>query len=103
MVNQVRILVGRWSMKISHSANPRNRSRRNSRSPATGSVIAGAEATAALLSLRGVPATGSAMDDIWHRWFSLYACTVRGKIISAHNLHTRYANRYGAGPRAGAL
>src|SRR6266702_2038382 len=42
MVNQVNRLDGRWSMKISHSASPRNRSSLSSRSPMTGSVMAGA-------------------------------------------------------------
>src|SRR6185369_1072763 len=58
-------------------------------------ALAGPAAAAALLSLRGVAATGSAMDDIWHRWSGFYVCTVRETIISARNLHTRYASRYG--------
>src|SRR3954451_22607099 len=66
-------------MKISHSARPRNRSSRNSRSPTAGNAIAGADGTAAASPLAaadvtlalapssGVPAIGSAMDVIWHR------------------------------------
>src|ERR1700736_5639644 len=59
-------------MKISHNANPRNRSSRNSRSPAAGSTIAGAAVAAAssfapLASPMGGPAIGSAIDVIRHR------------------------------------
>src|SRR6266702_1292919 len=71
MVNQVRMLGGKWSMKISHSAKPRNRSSRNSRSPAAGSTIAGAAVAAASssapLASTGGPAIGSAIDVIRHR------------------------------------
>src|SRR5437763_16167881 len=62
-------------MKISHSASPRNRSSRSSRSPAAGCVIAGAATVAAAVSpfaRMSVPATecpaiGSAMEVIGHR------------------------------------
>src|ERR1700730_12014264 len=75
MVNQVNRLGGRLSMKISHSASPRNRSSRSSRSPPTGNEIAGNEAAAAAASraiasvgpASGGPATRSAMVVIWHR------------------------------------
>src|SRR6185503_2870960 len=97
--------------KISHSAMPRNRSSRSSRSPATGSVIAGAETAAAsvfawlaLVSPRGVPAIGSAMDVIWHRLAVGHSRLRRPRtIISARKLHTRHANRYEPGRRAVAL
>src|SRR6185312_13443199 len=101
------MLVGRWSTKISHSAMPRNRSSRNSRSPVTGSVIAGAAAlspAAVLLSLRDVPATGSAMDDIWHRWFGIYACTARDKDhIGPQPAHKIRKQRRDRTARGGAL
>src|ERR1700733_6104357 len=64
-------------MKISHSARPRNRSSRSSRSPLTGTEIAGAAAAAgavagspAIMSVApasGGPAIRSAIDVIWHR------------------------------------
>src|ERR1700736_49597 len=61
-------------MKISHSASPRNRSRRNSRSPPTGIEIAGTEAAGARASrtgafaspARGGPSIRSAIEVIWH-------------------------------------
>src|SRR3982074_2044196 len=73
-------------MKISHSASPRNRSSRNSRSPAAGcvitgtatgavasvvsaSVLASADARTSVFAADG-PATGSAMDVIGHRFGS---------------------------------
>src|SRR4030088_1251137 len=77
-------------MKISHSASPRNRSSRNSRSPAAGCVITG-KATGAVASVVSAsvlasvlapadartsvfaadgPTTGSAMDVIGHRFGS---------------------------------
>src|SRR4051812_44716595 len=65
------MLGGKWSMKISHSASPRNRSRRNSRSPAaTASVTAGATARAlsSVLAATAGPAIGSATDVIWYRF-----------------------------------
>src|ERR1700739_1657273 len=63
-------------MKISHSARPRNRSRRSSRSPLTGTEMAGAAATGAVAGspaitsvapASGDPAIRSAIDVIWHR------------------------------------
>src|ERR1700716_2849167 len=70
-------------MKISHSARPRNRSSRNSRSPPAGNEMAGTEAAAADAGscviasagpASGGPAIRSAMDVIWHRlWNRLYA------------------------------
>src|SRR3978361_1232817 len=65
-------------MKISHSASPRNRSSRNSRSPTAGNAIAGADAAASLVTgavlvsalasvlapSSDVPATVWAMDVI---------------------------------------
>src|SRR5690349_13325619 len=66
MVNQVRMLGGKWSIKISHSASPRNRSSRNSRSPAaTASVTAGVVAGAlSMPAATAGPARGSATDVI---------------------------------------
>src|SRR6266581_1573842 len=62
-------------MKISHSAMPRNRSSRSSRSPAAGSETAGTEtagaasrAIASAVPAGGGPAIRSAMDVIWHRF-----------------------------------
>src|SRR5436305_13831055 len=67
-------------MKISHSASPRNRSSRNSRSPAKSCVVAGAAAVASAVlapadarisvSATDSPALGSAMDVIGHRFWS---------------------------------
>src|SRR5882672_8227779 len=64
-------------MKISHSAMPRNRSSRSSRSPpaaiaiagvsATGAVAAAARALASAAPASGGPAIRSAIDVIWHR------------------------------------
>src|ERR1700739_2706403 len=63
-------------MKISHSARPRNRSSRSSRSPLTGTEMAGAAATGAVADspaitsvapASGGPAIRSAIDVIWHR------------------------------------
>src|SRR6476620_2341226 len=62
-------------MKISHSASPRNRSSRSSRSPPTGIEMAGTAAGAIVASgaivsaspARGGPEIRSAMDVIWHR------------------------------------
>src|ERR1700730_8983018 len=76
IVNQVNRLGGRWSMKISHSASPRNRSSRSSRSPTTGNEIADAatagavtfsRTTGSVAPARGGEATRSAMDVIRHR------------------------------------
>src|SRR5215469_4709789 len=93
MVNQVSRLGGRWSMKISQSARPRNRSSLSSRSPVMGSEMAdAATGGAALVTALGAvlvrelgtavaappaaasaapaslePATRSAMDVIRHR------------------------------------
>src|SRR5262249_35139286 len=84
MVNQVKRLGGRWSMKISQSASPRNRSSRSSRSPVMGSETAEAAIGAALVTALGTavaaplaaawvppasvdPAMRSATDVIRHR------------------------------------
>src|SRR5476651_2454534 len=80
MVDQVRMFGGRWSMKISHSASPRNRSSRNSRSvPATGNEIAGADgvarATSSTAPAMEDPATESATDVIWHRLNRVFPAT----------------------------
>src|SRR5262252_1623573 len=71
MVNQVSRLGGRWSMKINHSASPRNRSSRSSRSPTAGNEIAGALTAAAagalLAGAAAEPSTRSVIDVIRHR------------------------------------
>src|ERR1700722_1077410 len=60
-------------MKIRHSASPRNRSSLSSRSPVTGSLIAGSDdsggagAIGSAAAASGGPAIRSAMDVIGHR------------------------------------
>src|ERR1700730_4462833 len=91
-------------MKISHSASPRNRSSRSSRSPPAGNKIAGTDAadaaavsrtTASAAPASGGPAIRSAIDVIWHRFSTgrLYTLARQegtrqeGKSVSARELH----------------
>src|SRR5437868_14136785 len=90
-------------MKISHSASPRNRSSRNSRSAPTGSRTPGSDAAGAVAVSRAIapalPASGgpkirSAMDVIWHR----LGLGPRRKIVSVRNLQAKICG--GPGGRA---
>src|SRR3954470_14021635 len=91
-------------MKISHSASPRNRSSRNSRSPTAGSVIAGADTTIAsslasadFASLAACPAIGSAIDVIRHRFSASRTFAVAGK----DNIGPQIAHKIWTADRAG--
>src|SRR3981081_3243256 len=86
-------------MKISHSASPRNRSSRNSRSPPVGNVIAGAvaagpgpRAITSASAASGGPAIRSAMDVIWHPVWAgrLYVFCATADIVSARELQASY-------------
>src|SRR6266702_2507875 len=102
-------------MKISHSASPRNRSSRNSRSPAAGSVTAGVATEAAVVpavarasvSATGSPAIGSAMDVIGHRFWpsdlrELHDTTDHiGPQVAGNARNARYGERDRAGGALG--
>src|SRR4051812_18602698 len=86
-------------MKISHSARPRNRSRRNSRSLPAGSEIAGTEAPGARASraggfaspARGRRANRSAIEVIWHHLGQVgFSRRPTAEIVSARDLQASY-------------
>src|SRR4051794_3495602 len=100
-------------MKISHSASPRNRSSRSSRSPPTGIEMAVDEtvradaaspAIASAVSASLDPEIRSAMDVIWHHFeVGSCACSIR-KIASADTTSPRVASKIaGLWPRQCAL